>query len=58
MAMSADASVTLWQMEAKAGSDAATQRLWERYFKRLLVTARTVERKPQLVRTLLKSEAR
>ncbi|HEV3020861.1 MAG TPA: ECF-type sigma factor [Pirellulales bacterium] len=35
-----DGSVTHWLVEAKAGSDAATQRLWERYFKKLVRLAR------------------
>jgi len=38
--MSADGSVTDWILELRAGNQAAAQRLWERYFQRLVVLAR------------------
>jgi hypothetical protein len=34
--MSADGSVTHWLVDAKAGSDAVAQRLWMRYFTKLV----------------------
>jgi DNA-directed RNA polymerase specialized sigma24 family protein len=38
--MAADGSVTHWLLDAKAGSDDATRRLWERYFSKLVGLAR------------------
>ena len=38
--MSADASVSTWLSRLKAGDRAATGRLWERYFERLVAVAR------------------
>jgi RNA polymerase sigma factor (sigma-70 family) len=38
--MSSDGSVTVWIGELKAGDHAAAQRLWERYFRKLVRLAR------------------
>jgi DNA-directed RNA polymerase specialized sigma24 family protein len=38
--MSARGSVTVWLGDLKCGGDAASQRLWERYFRRLVGLAR------------------
>jgi hypothetical protein len=41
MPMSSKRSVTRWIDRLKAGNRAAAQRLWERYFKRLVAVARS-----------------
>ena len=38
--MSSDGSVTVWIGHLKAGDHAAAQRLWERYFRKLVRLAR------------------
>jgi DNA-directed RNA polymerase specialized sigma24 family protein len=40
MAMSAEGSVTLWLGQLKAGDAAAAEKLWERYFQRLVELGR------------------